>query len=204
MKSTRNYVEEFLQQPKGVNKSWFRTMMVFLIAIIGFGILLGFSMNYGNFLGKNPDAATAVPGTWAANLSKNTDLNNAVGVISILAFCLIALPFVCWFSLWMIGINQVSRSTFFHLFMWIIASVLMVLLLCCIIMFIRASVFNPADYVPAPSVPDGGDTPPPGGDNSATPPAAQSPESSQSPDAGATPASPTRSLLNAIYEAIRY
>ncbi len=156
MKSTKNNVEEFLQQPKGVNKSWFRTMMVFIIAIIGFGVLLGLSMNYGNFLGKNPNALSAPITSWMRNLTDNASLTNAVGIISILSFCLIALPFVCWFSLWMIGINQVSKSPFFHLFMWIIASVLMVLLLVCIVMFVRASVFdfnNVAPVVPDTQVP---------------------------------------------------
>ncbi len=170
MKSTKTNAEEFLQQPKGVNKSWFRTMMVFLIAIIGFGILLGLDVNYAGFLGTALESGNKTD--FISNLSNNQPLTYAVGVISILAFCLIVLPFVCWFSLWMIGINQVSRSPFFHIFMWLIAALLMVLLLICIVMFIRASVFNLNDVAPPQT---------------------------EAPSEGTT-----RSLLNNIYEAIRY
>lgn len=153
MKSIKINTEEFLQQPKGIKKSYLRILIFYLIAIIGFSIFLSLSIIYGPFL-NGKSAPTEGFGKY---LFENKNLTNAAGGMSIFAFCLMAAPFVCWFSLWMIGINQVSKSTYFHLALWIICAILMVLLLLSIIIFTRAAVYNfNINTVPNIPAPDAG------------------------------------------------
>ena len=138
MKTIKVQAEEFLQQSKGVKKSYLRIFMIFLISIIGFSIFLTLTCLYGPFV--NSEEVVGV------NLSKNFFLNYsltyAVSIISIVAFGLMIFPFICLFSLWIIGVNQVSKSPIFHFFLWMICAILLTLLLIALILFVRASIYS--------------------------------------------------------------
>ncbi len=94
MKSIKINTEEFLQQPKGIKKSYLRVLAFYLVAILGFSIFLALSIQFGPFLNSNSDK-----GGFSQYLHTNAHLTNAVGGMSIFGFCLMAAPFVCWFSL---------------------------------------------------------------------------------------------------------
>ncbi len=94
MKSIKINAEEFLQQPKGIKKSYLRVLAFYLVAIAGFSIFLALSIQFGPFLNSNPQQEG-----FSKYLYTNASLTNAVGGLSIFGFCLMAAPFVCWFSL---------------------------------------------------------------------------------------------------------
>lgn len=138
MKNIKIQTEEFLQQPKGVKKSYLRIFFIYLISIIGFSIFLSLSHIFGPFGGGSEITGSQLSKAFFIN----SVISNAVSIISITSFCLMIFPFVCLFSLWIIGVNQVSKSPYFHFFLWMICFILISLLLITLILFIRASVYT--------------------------------------------------------------
>lgn len=143
MKTIKVQAEEFLQQPKGVKKSYLRILFFYIFLIIGYSIFLALTVKYGPF--KNDSIVDSIG--FSKNLFSNKDLSNAVTIISIISFVFMVLPFICLFSLWIIGINQVSKSPYFHFFLWLTCVLLSIILIIVMIIFIRATLYNfAADY----------------------------------------------------------
>lgn len=138
MKSIKIQAEEFLQQPKGVKKSYLRVVFMYLISIIGFSIFLSLSYIYGPFGASAENANVA----FSKALFINSELSRVVSILSCVSFGLMILPFVCLFSLWIIGINQVSKSPYFHFFLWLTCFILLSLMFITMIIFIRACVYT--------------------------------------------------------------
>lgn len=138
MKTIKVQAEEFLQQPKGIKKSYLRVFFAYLISIIGFSIFLSLAYIYGPFGGGSEISDVSMSKAFFIN----SVLNRAVAIISIVCFCLMVFPFVCLFSLWIIGVNQVSKSPIFHFFLWLISFLLISLLLITMILFIRSAVYT--------------------------------------------------------------
>ncbi len=138
MKTIKVQAEEFLQQPKGVKKSYLRIFSIFLFSAIGFSIFLSLTCIYGPF-----GNSAQIEGNYLSkNFFLNNDLSYAVSIISIVGFALMVFPFVCLFSLWIIGVNQISKSPVFHFFLWFICAILLSFLLIALILFIRSSVHS--------------------------------------------------------------
>ena len=142
MKSFIKQTKTFLEKPKGYKKSWLRIFSMFLISIIGFSILFSLTLQYGPY--NTTSSVSEV--SFSKNLFANAELSNAVASISIACFVFLVIPLIIIFSLWIIGVNQVSQSPYFHIMLWLIAFILISLLLISIIIFTRAAVYNFNDY----------------------------------------------------------
>ncbi len=134
----------FLNQPKGVKKSWVRTLMVmfvaFTIAIIVLMLILNFGPNTSNSLNANTDLYKNLHQLNVASFV------NASSILTYIVFGLIVAPFIVLAAFWIIGINQTSKSKFFHFFMWIIAFLALLLALIALILFLRSAVTNNNNY----------------------------------------------------------
>lgn len=148
-----NNVENFLQTKKGYKKSWVRSFLVIILCAICFGVVLGISYNLGPMSGK-----IAQVNTYEWNLSQNGGLLESATYISIAGICIMVFPFICGMATWMIGINQVTKSKYFHLFIWIMVSIAVILAIIAIIFLIRASIFNINEF---PNTEPPAETPPP-------------------------------------------
>ncbi len=137
-------IDIFLNKPKGFKKSWVRTLITlfvaFAIAITTLMLILNFGPQASNSLNSNTDLYK--------NLNQANVLSfvNASNILTYIVFGMIAFPFIVLATFWIIGINQTSRSKFFHLFMWIIAFLALLLALIALILFIRAAITNNNNY----------------------------------------------------------
>ena len=137
-------VNNFLQSERGYKKSWIRSFIAILFLSIIFGIILGISYNYGPLSGI--EAPGILNYVRILALPTNAKLLEVATYMSITGICLMIFPFICGFAIWMIGINQVTKSPFFHLFIWLTILLSALISLICLVLFIRASIFNPHEF----------------------------------------------------------
>lgn len=133
-----NNIETFLQSPKGVKKSWIRTILTMTLCTIMFIIIISLSFQYGPLSGQ---AQFTGLGTSFYQVV-NAPYLEAGTWIAVSGLCILVIPFIYLFAVWMMGINQVSSSKQFHLFLWIITFILVILALLTMILLIRASIFS--------------------------------------------------------------
>lgn len=137
-------VSNFLHSERGFKKSWMRSFFVILFLSAIFGVILGISYNLGPL--ANPTIPSGVNYIRTLSLPTNAKFLNVATYISIAGICLMVFPFICGFATWMIGINQVTRSSFFHLFIWLCIGIAGVLAMIALVLFIRSSIFNANEF----------------------------------------------------------
>lgn len=144
-----NNIETFLQSPKGVKKSWIRTILTMTLCATMFIIIISLSFAYGPLSGQ---------AQWTEGLGSsfyqvvNAPFLEAGTWIAVTGLCLFTIPFIYLFAVWMMGINQVSSSKQFHLFMWIITFIMTIFALLAMILLIRASIFSlNSEYIKPPA-----------------------------------------------------
>lgn len=134
-----NNIETFLQSPKGVKKSWIRTILTMTLCATMFIIIISLSFTYGPLSGQ---------AQWTNGLGSsfyqvvNAPFLEAGTWIGVAGLCILVVPFIYLFAVWMMGINQVSSSKQFHLFMWIVTFIMVILALLAMVLLIRASIFS--------------------------------------------------------------
>lgn len=147
-------VEQFLQKPRGYKKSWLRSLFALLLCTIAFSVIIGLSYTYGPLSGKT---STSLDLVGRFGQASNAQLLNTATYMSIAGLCILIFPFICAMATWLIGINQVSTSKYFHLFLWLSIALAIILSIVCIILIVRASIFNETEF-PAPPPEDGGES----------------------------------------------
>lgn len=130
-------IQQFLESKGGLKKSWIRTFIVLFLSLIIASIVLGIGIDYG-VDGPKFDSNISL----CVNLTQNKDLYIIAKDLCISIFVIGIFPIICLFSSWIIGINQTSKSKYFHLFMWFFVFVALVLSITTLIIFIRCCVFN--------------------------------------------------------------
>ncbi len=134
-------IESFLQSEKGYKKSWFRSFFgIFFVVVISIVVLV-----LAGIFGPGTTSTAEIATNLA--LSPNSSYLSAAQLLMYISYGFIGFPFVILFSLWIIGINQTSKSKYFHLFMWIMIFVAIILVLVALILFIRASITNYNSYL---------------------------------------------------------
>ncbi len=142
--------EKFLTSKKGYKKSWFRSFAAIIFASIIIGIVMGISYNNGPFSGYSPDTTDA--NYWKDfnfKIYRHSDLMYPATYLCYAAIACFCTPFICGLATWMIGINQVTKSKFFHLFMWFMVMVAVLLSLIALILLIRSCIWDPVGLPPA-------------------------------------------------------
>lgn len=134
----------FLQKERGYKRSWIRSFIAILIFSIIFGVVLGISYNLGPLSGST--APSGVNYIRILAQASNANLLKVATYMSIAGICLMVFPFICGFATWMIGINQVTKSSYFHLFIWSSVAIAGILALIAMILLIRASIFNFTEF----------------------------------------------------------
>lgn len=147
--------EQFLQTKKGYKKSWMRSLFGMIIAAIMIGVVMGFSYNQGPLSGISIDAKDY--NSIAHNLSKHPDLINSATYICYAVIACFVAPFICGMATWLIGINQVTKSKYFHIFMWTMVLIAIILATIALIMFIRSTIYLPQG-VPQDAEASGGES----------------------------------------------
>ncbi len=152
--------ENFLSSRKGYKKSWVRSFLGIVFAAILVGIVMGISYNYGPF--SNYVAVTSEnsqgSGAWSQlgyKLSHHQDLMRTATYISYAVIACFCTPFVCGLATWLIGINQVTKSKYFHLFMWFMVLLSILLAVVALMLMIRSTVY-PIQGIPPAENQDGG------------------------------------------------
>lgn len=124
----------FLQEKKGYKKSWFRSFFgIFLVIIISVIVIV-----ISNVFNSSMEGSSV----FAKNLTENSELLIAANIMNYIALGFICFPFIILFTFWIIGINQTSKSKFFHLFMWIFVFLAILLSVISLIIFIRCGITN--------------------------------------------------------------
>jgi len=135
-----NKTESFISTPIGLKKSFTRTALAFLFGIIIFGIIIGLNATYGV-------GGSATSGTLRYNLIYNEHLVNIASIFCYISLSLIIFPFVSLIGIWIIGVNNTTKTPAYNLFIWISAAIVILFSIIAIIIFIRASVYNLDDLV---------------------------------------------------------
>lgn len=141
-KSLWTNIDNFLQTKKGYKKSWIRSFIVILLCSICFGVVMGISYNLGPMSGIDVSTSKDITYSKILSLPSNAEMLKTATNLSISGICIMLFPFVCGIATWMIGINQVTKSKYFHFLIWFMVFVASILAIIAIAMLIRASIFN--------------------------------------------------------------
>lgn len=134
-------IDNFLQSKNGYKKSWLRSFIAIFLCAICFGVVLGISYNLGPLSNKSFNLSQESYETTLA-LPTNAYLLQCATYMSIAGISIMVFPFICGMATWMIGINQVTKSKYFHLFIWLMVTVAIILAIVSIVFLIRASIFT--------------------------------------------------------------
>ncbi|MGL4952104.1 MAG: hypothetical protein ACRC4L_03930 [Mycoplasma sp.] len=150
-----NEVENFLNSPKGFKKSWIRVSIFIILSLAAFITVICLSYTMGPLSIKPivpeedlPPPDEEVIAFFSSKLSnvlqeqKNTVFINAATWISIAGICLIATPIIYLLAVWIVGVNKPSKTPYFHIFLWLITFIIVVLAFIAVIFLIRASIHN--------------------------------------------------------------
>ncbi len=121
-------VDRFLKTKNGVKKSWIYSSILLLMSLITFSISLIFI--YGKF-----DEQLAII------FERNRTYIDAASYLTFTGFILMFAPVIWLFSSWMTGVNGVSSDKSFHIFMWVVYLIGLLIAICVVILMIRASFF---------------------------------------------------------------
>ena len=129
-------IDSFLTSPKGYKKSWFRSFFGMFFVIVVAAVILALTFSFG------PNSSAV--GKFHENLSYSGVQNwlESSTLLSYVSLGILTLPFIILFSFWIIGINQTSKSRFFHLFMWLVVALSILLIMIALVLFIRCSITN--------------------------------------------------------------
>lgn len=118
-------VEYNLRIPQYYKKTW---VVIFLVTL--FLLLLS---SVGIIAIKTP-----TNGNLVQNIANNSQWANAACIMDYVAFGLIALPYLFLSACWIVGIDNITKSKHFHLFIWIIYVLAAVLAVIALILAFRA------------------------------------------------------------------
>ncbi|MGL4950545.1 MAG: hypothetical protein ACRC4M_01740 [Mycoplasma sp.] len=154
-------VEEFLKTPKGYKKSWTRVGAFTLLSLIVFIVVICYSYINGPLSvpppEETPDEEPEMFLRAIKSISsimqepKNAVFINAATWISITGLSLMATPLVYLLAVWIVGVNQPSRTPYFHIFLWVLVFIISILALIAMIFLIRSSIHNISNLPPASS-----------------------------------------------------
>ncbi len=146
--------ENFLTSKKGYKKSWVRSFLVIFLCSVVYGVVLGYAYNVAPFTSVSyPSDLTNL----GYRMSQNADLMRAATYLSYAGIAVYCTPFISGMATWLIGINQVSKSKYFHLFMWIMVMISALLAMIAMILLIRSTIYiatgmsTPPDTAASPS-----------------------------------------------------
>ncbi len=139
--------EKFLTSPKGYKKSWVRSFLGIILASIIIGIVMGISYNYGPFSSYAADSKNY----WELGykLAQHKDLMVSATYLCYAVIGCFCTPFICGLATWLIGINQVTKSKYFHLFMWFMIFLSILLAMIALTLLARSCVYPPQGIPPA-------------------------------------------------------
>ncbi len=143
--------ESFLTSKKGYKKSWVRTFLGIIFCSIIYGVVLGYSYNNGPFSGVTPPTDL---NDLSYRMSFHTDLMKSATYLCYAGIAIYCTPFISGIATWLIGINQVTKSKYFHIFMWLMVMLSALLAIIAMIFLIRSTIYYPTGMsAPAPAEP---------------------------------------------------
>lgn len=134
-----NNIEVFLTNKNGYKKSWTRIFMVYAICIAVFAVLLSLKVSW---IDNHSSSANQY---WIKNEEHFGYITQSF-YISITGLCFLGLPILVILSSWIVGINQTTKSKYYHLFFYIIAFIAFILALAVSILMIRSSIETMSIY----------------------------------------------------------
>ncbi len=149
--------EHFLTSKKGYKKSWVRTFIVIFLCSVIYGVVLGYAYNVGPFSGNSyPNDLNSL----GYRMSQHSDLMKSATYLCYAGIAVYCTPFISGMATWLIGINQVSKSKYYHLFMWCMVMVSVLLAVIAMIFLIRSTIYFPTGLA-APEAPPADNEAPP-------------------------------------------
>ncbi len=132
--------EKFLTSKKGYKKSWVRTFLAIIFSSIIYGVVLGYAYNVGPFseITYKNDLHDI-----AYRMAQHADLMKTATYLCYAGIAIYCAPFISGVATWLIGINQVSKSKYFHLFMWFMVMVSAMLAIIAMVLLIRSTIYYP-------------------------------------------------------------
>lgn len=129
--TTVQRTEHFLSSKNGYKKSWTRIFLAYGFAIFIFSLFIG--------LARTWVFADGASGIWKEN-NDTLYYTNAGFIIAIIGYSFLVLPIIVILSSWIVGINQTTRSKYFHLFFYTTSFIAIVLALAICVLMIRSSI----------------------------------------------------------------
>lgn len=125
LKRTKEKIEYNLRIPQYYRKTWIVILVVtlFLLFLSGVGLIII----------KVPTDPNLVK-----NIASNPNWSNAACIIDYIAFGFVALPYLFLSACWIVGIDNITKSKHFHIFVWIAYVIAVILAIIAIILAFRA------------------------------------------------------------------
>lgn len=121
------YISNNLNQQNKLKREWIIIVSLSGLFVLFFGILLGIMVHFLGLSGINYPVLGLV-----------RSLNNSMYIMSIIAICLLGVPYIYMGAAFFSGINQIYKSKFVHFFIWFTFVVNAILVLVCSCILIAA------------------------------------------------------------------
>ena len=119
-------IEQNLRIPERYKKTWLAIAIVSLIILGLSAIPLACLM------------APGLPQTIAANIASNDNFANAAKILVYVSYGLISIPYLYLTASWIVGIDNITKSKYFHLFIWVVYAIVTMLIVLAIIFCFRS------------------------------------------------------------------
>lgn len=122
---TLNKIEQNLRMPKKYRQTW---LIIGLVTIFLLGLT---AIPLACLFAK-------LPQTIEQNILWNANFANAAKILTYVSYGLIAIPYLYLSASWIVGIDNITKSKYFHLFIWVMYALAATLIILAIIFCFRS------------------------------------------------------------------
>ena len=119
-------IEQNLRIPERYKRTWLAIAIITILLLALTAIPLASLM------------APSLPETIVANIAANNNFAEAAKILTYVSYGLVAVPYLYLTASWIVGIDNITKSKYFHLFIWVVYSIAAMLIVLAIVFCFRS------------------------------------------------------------------